>query len=772
MKPLFTMTAITTLLFVFGNTLVTSPGSSSSGAALNPVIVASQIAIFGPEKYTRQTGPPQTNTKTFSVQNAVAPFTLIVQNGEGKRGRVSSAVIILNGTRIVGPNDFNKQVDLINKPVSLQQQNQIAVEVRSEPGTSLIVTIMGDAPPVSPITGITLNPDAIFVGEPSSVTIKAAIPYDASQGMPSTTLQRLDGSGGVIATEGTLTDDGNLSNADEIAGDGIFSLRKAFSSPMEGRIRLRISFQQGTLAFNSNIFFLDVFVHLSDAQFDTILTLQNTSRQNYNALVGSLGRDGARNAVLAQAQQNSNILQAGVSENGAGIWMLYTSGVLGALDLNPPGTRGGGITRKTLGAKPVLTQVSVATNNIKNRKAILLAPFYYQFGTDDEVPQINTLLEDSDCPKFDITFLVNNAVTVDVMKTLNQYGIVAISSHGDTYYKGILSLWFEIFGWNLPFGQVVFRTGQVATAANKPSYETDLKKGRLCIVTGDGDHYAVLPSFITYYASSKYPDSLVYVGSCRSTFNNTMANAFLGSGAKTFLGYSEYVSIPFAGQAGFDFFERFIDNPATPTAGQAFISGQHDNSIPPAYFELRGSTALEKPTADLEDGGFELGNLGAWTASGDGRVVSQLGQFAPAQGSFSGIISTGLGFTVSSGSISESVCLPANAQRLEFNWNFCSAEFVEYCGSVFQDFFKVEIITETGTQTIFFRRVDDLCGSVFLTNLVFDRPDVWSTGWQFQSLDISANQGNSVIVRFSAGDVGDSIYDTAILLDGISIVAQ
>jgi hypothetical protein len=222
-----------------------------------------QTPVFGPEVYTRGTGKPQKVTKTFSVQNINQEFTLNVQNGEGKRGRVSSAVVEINGIRVVGPSEFNKQVDLITRPVNLQQQNEISVEVRSEPGTSLIISIIGpETPPPSPISGITITPDALFVGEPAYVTVRASIPYDVSIGVPSVQLQRVDQYGNVLAIEGTLTDDGNLNNADEIAGDGVFSIRKQFSSSTEERIHLRISLQQGSLTATSDVFFLDVFIHL------------------------------------------------------------------------------------------------------------------------------------------------------------------------------------------------------------------------------------------------------------------------------------------------------------------------------------------------------------------------------------------------------------------------------------------------------------------------------------------------------------------------------
>lgn len=106
-----------------------------------------ETPVFGPEEYVRETGKPQQVSNTFSVQDPSADYSIVVQNGEGKRGRVSSAIIYLNGERIIEPDEFNKQVDVITKPVSLDEQNELAVQVRSEPGSSLIVTVLGpDAP--------------------------------------------------------------------------------------------------------------------------------------------------------------------------------------------------------------------------------------------------------------------------------------------------------------------------------------------------------------------------------------------------------------------------------------------------------------------------------------------------------------------------------------------------------------------------------------------------------------------------------------------------
>ena len=53
--------------------------------------------------------------------------------------------------------------------------------------------------------------------------------------------------------------------------------------------------------------------------------------------------------------------------------------------------------------------------------------------------------------------------------------------------------------------------------------------------------------------------------------------------------------------------------------------------------------------------------------------------------------------------------------------------------------------------------------------IVFDRGGVYMTNWQTSSFDITPFRGQIVTVILVAGDVGDSAYDTAILLDEIKV---
>jgi len=104
--------------------------------------IGENFVLFAPEKFIRETAKPEKIVKTFSATNVAGRHTLIVQNGEGEGCGVASAVISLNGQRVVEPGGFNKNVDWISKPVLLEEQNEISVEIRSKPSTWIVVTII------------------------------------------------------------------------------------------------------------------------------------------------------------------------------------------------------------------------------------------------------------------------------------------------------------------------------------------------------------------------------------------------------------------------------------------------------------------------------------------------------------------------------------------------------------------------------------------------------------------------------------------------------
>ena len=124
----------------------------------------SEEIIFS-KKYVRKEGPVSTVEDEFSVDIPGDDFLLHIQNGEDKKHRVSSAVISINGKQVVGPDEFNQQVGLIEKNITLKEDNVIAVKVTSAPGSFIIVNIIQKVlnhPPVITSTPITTGTEGLL----------------------------------------------------------------------------------------------------------------------------------------------------------------------------------------------------------------------------------------------------------------------------------------------------------------------------------------------------------------------------------------------------------------------------------------------------------------------------------------------------------------------------------------------------------------------------------------------------------------------------------
>jgi hypothetical protein len=138
------------------------------------IALSADVLVFGPQTYTRGNGKPTAEKKTFRVVKPSGSYTLRVMN----RG-VTSAVISLNGRTVLDPDDFavkgeekdkhdrgdhdadddrNKNdkdrddlkfISAITRPVTLRDgTNEIIVELRSKPGTSLTVEVSTASPTI------------------------------------------------------------------------------------------------------------------------------------------------------------------------------------------------------------------------------------------------------------------------------------------------------------------------------------------------------------------------------------------------------------------------------------------------------------------------------------------------------------------------------------------------------------------------------------------------------------------------------------------------
>lgn len=108
--------------------------------------------VYGPANYVRETAQPVFSSTSFSVPYPTGSYILLIQNsnpdsdnvksGEQALGIVSSAVVMLNGIQVAGPEDFNKQINIIDRQVQLLAVNTLSVELRGQPGSGLTLSII------------------------------------------------------------------------------------------------------------------------------------------------------------------------------------------------------------------------------------------------------------------------------------------------------------------------------------------------------------------------------------------------------------------------------------------------------------------------------------------------------------------------------------------------------------------------------------------------------------------------------------------------------
>jgi hypothetical protein len=112
------------------------------------VIVCAVVSAAGAQEvifsrtYVRATGAPVTVTDNFSACDVAGQFHLVVENGPGGTGRISSATIAVNGLEIVHQSDFNQQVALIERPIpNVAANNTLAVYLASPPGGTIRASV-------------------------------------------------------------------------------------------------------------------------------------------------------------------------------------------------------------------------------------------------------------------------------------------------------------------------------------------------------------------------------------------------------------------------------------------------------------------------------------------------------------------------------------------------------------------------------------------------------------------------------------------------------
>ena len=302
--------------------------------------------------------------------------------------------------------------------------------------------------------------------------------------------------------------------------------------------------------------------------------------------------------------------------------------------------------------------------------------------------------------------------------------------------------------------------------------------------------YWILPEF--FKQPGRGLDNTVVFSECckamgkEGNVDASMANALVsGAGATSVVAFHNSVYANYSRNILHYFVNRLL---AGDTAEEALAAakskyGADDgHEVNAAYGILTGKRDARLINVGLQNDSFEKASYAAgWSTVGDVRIISKLGDLQPLDGSRMALLTTGIGskeqayLEGTEGSIlSQKFIVPQNATTLTFRYDVISEEPMEFVNSQFDDKFLVEIRDQSG-DSLDNRTVETINTSYWYqldgAKYNFEGGDdtVYHTNWKTFSVDVSQWRGKLIELRFIVFDVGDSVYDTATLVDNVKV---
>ena len=264
---------------------------------------------------------------------------------------------------------------------------------------------------------------------------------------------------------------------------------------------------------------------VTEEAYDETTEISGNAIDEFYELEVTYGADKSREMVVAGLRDQDEVVDAGILNSGD-IWVTYKIGLESMICTSPPGMNGAGsiITNNEITETTYPTLISNIIPG--NNEAILLSPFYSQPFRPNPTNEIRDTLNGLN---FNVEVAYDEEVTIDLIKTLYQYGVIDWSTHG--------GVWSD--------NKVILATGEEATFFSFYSHFADIATFRILQVEMrydfvnkiDKEFWAIRHSFIEHYATQDYPDSIVHTDACEGLANDTMADAFVSSGAYVYLGW-------------------------------------------------------------------------------------------------------------------------------------------------------------------------------------------------------------------------------------------
>ncbi|MBI2062063.1 MAG: hypothetical protein HYT87_20310 [Nitrospirae bacterium] len=418
---------------------------------------------------------------------------------------------------------------------------------------------------------------------------------------------------------------------------------------------------------------------------------------------------------------------------------------------------------------------------ITNPKVLIASPFAGELPVKASV-ELNRMFGSHRCPIFDRRWIVGEKAGVETFKTMKDYDIIVLDTHGDAI------CWKAEGGYERcrrgdlppPGAIVITRTGTPVTKEMSRLYSEERRSG---LIVGDRlfSTYAITPAFV-YKHKPFRQKSMVYNLSCRSLYNHTMAQAFRNVGVSPYFGYSEYVDTCYDDIVP-TIFQSLLKG---HTAGRAYSDGvaaygptdASCSPVPephPATLILAGSSDLKITIEGFNNGSFEQGPgtpPPGWDAKGDVQIITQLGPITAKEGIYMAYLSTGENAEDQSKSaLEQPFCVPADKSKISFSYRLVSEEPDEFLNSGYRDTFEAALVIGTA-RTVLVSETTDKGPWSPLPGVDLEGGDrtAFATDWKTVASELSETaRAEGATLAFRLQDNGDLVYDTVALLDNVHL---
>lgn len=311
-------------------------------------------------------------------------------------------------------------------------------------------------------------------------------------------------------------------NGDTVANDGVYSAQVTLSSSEFALV----GYYATAFGSNSNIFEINFYRDLTSEEMSSLDKL-HTNISNLSFLEASEYVEQSEEIDTYFIDEVNQIITYTTKYHITGIWEKEKDGSFkGSGELSIPTSDG----RDYEKAKQLIDKYYFSSE-LKKKNIMVLRPFRNTEFLYDDFKYSGELL--SSALNSNLVIADNENVTISSMKTLNNYGIVLIDSHG-TLVKGKAP--------HIVIGEK-YQKNQ--------SYSADYSSGRIC-VTGK-KNLTIGSQFIEkYYQNKALKNTFLFLGTCYSGYLNDIPSSLSSSGAEIVIGFTDSVSVDYCNNTLFE----------------------------------------------------------------------------------------------------------------------------------------------------------------------------------------------------------------------------